>query len=188
MSTYYYNPRLFVNKIFKLFLITHLLGSSLSSEPSENLNHKSSPHFSESSEAVSFTPPLNWLAIDPKDLSPHVKAMFVGQAKKKIPPSINLSLEPFSGSLADYLQIVKSINERHGDLWKDLGSIQIQGGEASLSQADVKSPQGTLRLLHVMILKKGTLVILTGASLKEEFSRYYPEIIASLKSLKIKPD
>ncbi len=138
--------------------------------------------------AVMFTPPEGWFLADPKALPPNVKVMVVGKGSKDYPPSMNLSIEKFSGTLKQYLKIVKAINENKGDEWKDLGSIRTEAGDASLSQVDTKSKWGTERLMHVIFLKNGTVYILTAAALKEEFPKFYKDFFNSMRSLRINKD
>lgn len=137
---------------------------------------------------VFFTPPAKWMLTDSKALPPHVRIMVVGQGPGSFPPSINLSLEPYKGTLAQYLKIVKNMNAAQGYDWKDLGSIQTQAGNGSLSQVDTKTQWGVVRLMHVILVKNGKVYILTAAALKDEFSIFYKEFFAAMRSLKIAKD
>lgn len=138
--------------------------------------------------AVVFTPPKGWRMADPKALPSHVKAMVVGSSGKEFPPSINLSIEEYSGTLRDYLRIVKDINQSQGSEWKDLGTISTQAGDASLSQADAITEWGPVRMMHVILSRNGMIYILTAASLKEEFPKFYKIFFESLRSLRINND
>ncbi len=135
-------------------------------------------------EALIFTPPEGWMVLDPKVLSPRVKVMVLGKSQKDYPPSINLGIEPFKGTTKDYLKIVKSINESQGSEWKDLGMIKTQAGDASLSQVDMPTEWGPVRLMHVILIRNGTLYILTAAALKEEFPQFYRQFFNSMTSLR----
>lgn len=148
-------------------------------------------HFAELAQdpgTVTFTPPQGWFLADPKALPPTVKVMVVGKSSTDYPPSINLSTEKFSGTLKQYLKIIKNLNENRGDDWKDLGTIRTEAGDASLSQVDIKSKWGTERLMHVILEKNGTVYILTAAALKNEFPKYYKEFFNSMRSLRINKD
>jgi hypothetical protein len=134
---------------------------------------------------VIFTPPQNWRLADSEALPAHVRAMVVGTGESDFPPSINLSTEEFEGSLKDYLKIVKEINAAQGSEWKDLGTIRTEAGTASLSQADAVTEWGPVRMMHVILARNGMIYILTAASLKKEFPKFYPIFFKSLKSLKI---
>ena len=138
--------------------------------------------------AVTFTPPTGWRLADPSSLPSSVKVMVVGKTKGEYPPSINLATEEFSGTLKQYLKIVKNINESQKAEWKDLGFIKTDAGQASLSQVDSKTNWGTVRLMHVILVKNGLAYILTAASLKDEFSQFYKDFFNSLKSLQINPN
>ncbi len=135
--------------------------------------------------AVLFSPPEGWLLADPKALPVHVKIMVVGKGASDYPPSMNLAAEKYNGTLKQYLKIIKTINDNNGYEWKDLGAIRTEAGEASLSQVDIKSKWGTERLMHVIMLRDGTVYILTAAALKDEFPKFYREFFTAMRSLRI---
>lgn len=137
---------------------------------------------------VLFTPPAGWRMADPKLLPERVRIMVVGQGPSAFPPSMNLSLEPYSGSLKEYLKIIKNMNDAQGFEWKDLGTIRTEAGTASLSQVDTKTEWGSVRLMHVILLKNGTIYILTASALKDEFSQFYKDFFASMRSLRVAKD
>lgn len=143
------------------------------------------PVSQETSITAAFTPPEGWRFADKESLPKHVKVMVVGKGSKDLPPSINLGYENFSGTLKDYLKIVKTFNESLGDTWKDLGTIQTEAGTASLSQVDMKTEWGDLRQMHLIYLHDGIIYILTAAALKQEFSQFYPQFFKSLRSFRI---
>jgi hypothetical protein len=122
---------------------------------------------------------------DPKILPERVKLMVVGQGPSAFPPSMNLSLEPYSGSLKQYLKSVKNTNMAQGYQWKDLGTIRTEAGNASLSQVDTKSEWGSVRLMHVILLKNGVIYILTASALQDEFSQFYKDFFNSMRSLRV---
>jgi len=135
-------------------------------------------------ETVQFTPPPGWRNADDTALPEHVKVMVVGKGSNEFPPSISLGTETYSGTLKQYLKRIKEINSSKGNEWKDLGTIRTEAGTASLSQVDKKSEWGDVRMMHVILNKNGTIYILTAASLKEEFPKFYKEIFNSLRSLR----
>lgn len=135
--------------------------------------------------AVIFTPPAGWKLANPKELPPHVKVMVVGKGNSALAPSISLSAEETSKTLAEYLKIVKNINSSKGANWKDLGKIHTLAGDASLSQVDTMSEWGDIRMMHVILTRNGTVYILTAAALKDEFSKFYKTFFESLRSLRI---
>lgn len=135
--------------------------------------------------AVYFTPPEGWRQAEAKSLSPNVKIMVVGKGKGEFPPSINLAVEPYKGTLKDYLKIVKSINAAKGGDWKDLGKIRTDAGEGSLSQLDTKMQWGDVRMLHTIVSKNNTIYIMTAAALREEFPAYYKQFFDAMRSLHV---
>ena len=134
---------------------------------------------------ASFTPPSGWKLAESQDLPKNVKAMVVGKGSGNFPPSINLTTEDFSGTLKDYLKIVKKINQSNGAAWKDLGTIKTAAGKASFSQVDTKTEWGLIRMMHVILVEKGVAYIMTAAAPKEEFGTFYKDFFDSMRSLKI---
>lgn len=170
-----------------LLLFSSLAASSSESDKSRSLAPSPSAS-SEREDLIYFTPPSGWMLADPAALPGKVKTMVIGKALSSFPPSINLSTEPYSGTLKQYLKIVKNMNSAQGYEWKDLGTIQTAAGTASLSQVDTKSQWGTIRLMHVILVREGSVYILTASALKNEFPSYYKDFFASLKSLRIIKD
>lgn len=133
-----------------------------------------------------FTPPKDWKLADRNALSPHVKILVIGpKIQNEMPPTMNLMVEPYSGSLKSYLKNVKSINDAHGDAWKDLGTLKTKAGEASLSQVEIRSKWGGEKLMHAIIVKNGFAYVLTATAAKNEFGRFYQQFYNSLRSLEI---
>ncbi len=137
---------------------------------------------------VSFTPPTGWMLADAAALPPRVKVMVIGKGASNFPPSLNLSCEPYKGSLKEYLKIVKNMNVGKGYEWKDLGTIQTQAGMGSLSQVDTKTQWGDVRFMHVILIKNDQVYILTASALKNEFSSFYQDFFDAMRSLKIIKD
>ena len=135
--------------------------------------------------SVMFDPPAGWKMADPKVLSKYVKIMVVGEMTGAFPPSINLAFDPFKGTMKGYLKMVKSYNESQGADWKDLGTITVKAGNASLSQVDTKTKWGVERQMQVIFLKDDTAWILTCSALKDEFSKYYKDFFEAIKSLRV---
>ena len=134
---------------------------------------------------VLFTPPANWHLADPKQLPKHVRVMVIGKGMTHFPPSMNLSWEPYKGSLKDYLKIVKNLNAAKGAQWKDLGTIRTQAGPASLSQVENKTQWGVVKLMHTILVKNGNVYILTASAPKNEFSIYYQDFFNAMRSLRV---
>jgi len=136
---------------------------------------------------VSFSPPANWRMVDSSELSPSVKLMVVGAGSETFPPSINLTVEAYPGTLKEYLQCVAAINQSKGYDWKDLGIIRTAAGNASYSQVDRTSEWGDIRMMHVILQNDGMIYIMTAAALKNEFAVQYRSFFNAFKSLEIKP-
>lgn len=180
-----------MKKKFLLILSPLLLGNMNIQSEHTKTAHQTDQSIEESYQenttepgALLFNSPEGWRLADPEALPPSVKLMVVGTGKSGFPPSINLAVEKFNGSIKDYLRIVKSINDTQGAEWKDLGKIKTEAGPASLSQVDSKSEWGDVKMMHVIIKKDNTIYILTAAALKEEFSKFYQDFFKSIHSLR----
>ncbi len=137
---------------------------------------------------VLFTPPTAWHMAEPSALPPHIRVMVVGKGPTTFPPSMNLNVQNFNGTLKEYLKIVKETNEAQGYEWKDLGSIRTEAGNASLSQFDHKSQWGVIRMMQVILIKNGMVYILSASALADEFSMFYKDFFAAMRSLRITKD
>lgn len=154
---------------------------------STDLNQKEEPLIEAlEKEIISFKPPKNWKSVELDKLSPAVKMMLIGTGKENFPPSITLAVEPFSGTLKDYLKIVKNMNIAEKTEWKDLGKIKTGAGSASLSQYDENSNWGVTRTMTTILVKNGNAYILSATALKSEFSGYYKDFFAAMRSLDLK--
>ena len=145
----------------------------------------------EETEAILFDPPSGWHYGNLKDLPPSVKAMVIGKGKREYPPSINLGMEKYGGTLKDYLKIVKRLNEEQNFAWKDLGTIPTGAGDASLSQLDMRTEWGNVRMMHVILVREGYAYVMTAAALRDEFSLYYQDFFKTMRSLRfgrVSPD
>jgi len=136
-------------------------------------------------QTVTFNFPKGWKQAELEKLSPVIKAMYVGTGKENFPPSLTLAVEPFSGTLKDYLKIVKNLNSKEKTEWKDLGKIKTLAGNASLSQFDEKSNWGVTRSMTTILVNNGNAYILSATALKSEFSNFYKEIFDAMLSLNI---
>lgn len=138
-----------------------------------------------SQELVYFSPPSNWKIADSKLLPKSVKIMVIGESPSTFPPSMNLSLEPYRGTLKQYLKLIKNMDESRGNEWKDLGFVHTEAGKASLSQVDEPSQWGIKRLMRAILLKNNTIYILTASALKEEFAQFYNHFFNAMRSLRV---
>jgi hypothetical protein len=182
----YFNVSLTATVSFLLCLGTfHSEAAWFSSKKSE-AEKKQEERFKD--ENVVFNPPKGWRLADPTSLPKSVKVMVVGKSKNDYPPSINLATEKFQGTLADYLKIVKNINDSQGAIWKDLGKILTEAGPASLSQLDLKTKWGDVKMMHVILIKNKVAYILTASALKDEFSENYKQFFKAMRSLRFNKD
>lgn len=182
-----------MHKLFIVFLCSGscLLSSLQAQTFNPLLKNQTKPKIQEIQEddIVLFTPPSGWHLADITTLNlPHVKVMVVGKGPTHLPPSMNLSTEPYKGTLKQYLKTVKNMNAAKGDEWKDLGTIRTEAGNASLSQVDTKSQWGNMRLMQVILLKNQHIYILTASALKDEFSLFYKDFFAAMRSLRVAKD
>lgn len=132
---------------------------------------------------ISFTPPTGWRAADTKALPKSVKMMVIGSGKHTFPPSINVGIEPYKGTLKQYLETIKSINSSQGASFQELGTLRTKAGLGSLSQVQAKTEWGNVRLMHVILKKDDFIIVATAAAKKEEFAELYNVFFNSLKSL-----
>lgn len=139
----------------------------------------------EEKSMVTFTFPKGWRSADTKELPPLVKAMLIGTGKENFPPSISLAVEPFQGTLKEYLKIVKNINETEKTEWKNLGKLTTKSGIANLSQFDETSTWGVARTMTAILVKDGNAYILSATALKSEFSTFYKDFFEAMKSFSI---
>jgi hypothetical protein len=160
-------------------LITSVVIAESESEPATGLGA--------TSEGVraTFIPPDSWRFADTKILPEHVHIMVVGKGKEAYPPSINLATEEYGGTLNNYLEIVRKINDVPDSHWKSLGNIATKAGDANLSQVDTRSEWGEVRMMHTILLRDGIVYIMTASALKSEFPHFYKEFFASMRSLNI---
>jgi hypothetical protein len=133
-------------------------------------------------EVVTYVPPKGWKSADLSQLPKVIKSMIVGTGKENFPPSITLAIEPYSGTLKDYLKIVKNINSSEKTEWKDLGKITTKAGMASLSQFDEKSNWGTTRTMTTILVQNGNAYILSATALKSEFANFYKDFFEAMRS------
>lgn len=188
--------RNYINLTLSIFLTGLALSGCQSTNTTMNTKEVNPPPIQEMSVVkdssqvtdqvfVTFTPPSGWQMADSEKLLPSVKMMVVGKGLHEFPPSINLSVETFPGTLSQYLKRVKEINQSVGAEWKDLGKILTKAGEASYSQVDRKTQWGEVRMMHVILNKDGMIYVMTAAALKDEFSRYYKAFFDSMSSLNL---
>lgn len=169
-----------MKRIFPILLALCLPFHHCFSEEPESTSAQSQPK----KITVMFTPPEGWHLADKTKLPQHVMVMVVGKGQNEYPPSMNLGYDPHSGSLKEYLKIIKDINQSQGCILKDLGSISTEAGTVSLSQFDEKTQWGEVRQMHAVLLRDKIAYILTASALKTEFSKYYRDFFNAIQSLR----
>jgi len=176
-----------LTQLFTFFLLTNFSTSLIHA----GIDIPSSPSFpinkTEQNETLQFTPPPEWRNSDNTALPTHVKLMIVGKGTQEFPPSISIATENYSGTIKQYLKVIKDLNTSKGQEWRDLGTLKTGAGNTSLSQTDSKSQWGDIRMMHVILKKNGIVYIVTAAALKEEFHKFYKEIFNALRSLHFSP-
>ena len=187
------NGRSMLIRFYFLFpLLGSLLFLSFASlpieEPAPSPLFESNEIQTEKQSFVFFTPPPEWQVADSSKLPPCVKFMVVGKGPSFFPPSMNLSTEAYKGTLKQFLKKVRKADEEKGFIWTDLGTIRTEAGNASLSQVDMPSEWGERRTMQVILVKNGNIYILNASALKSEFSLFYKEFFAAMRSLKIVKD
>lgn len=135
-----------------------------------------------------FTPPSGWLVGDPKQLSGRVQISFL-KKQEGFCPSINLAVEPTDVSQEEYIQIVQSIHENHhADRWRRLGKVPALAGNCDLTELDMTTEWGPVRLLQLILVRDGCAYIMTAAATKKEIASYYGDFQACFRSLQMTPN
>jgi hypothetical protein len=136
-----------------------------------------------------FHPPEGWQMADPKQLSPHVEVLFLGSPEKNFAPTINLATEKTDSTPKEYFKDVKELHKSTpGETWRDLGKFQFACGEGRLTEITVSSPAGEIKMLQALFVQDKTAYVLTGAVLKEFFTKHQSELVQAIRSLKIVPN
>lgn len=133
-----------------------------------------------------FVPPDGWECIHPQHLSPHVTVGFLGKSSSSFRPSINLAIEQVDVPLTKYVKAVKDLHKKEMRMhWRDLGSFRFQSGKGRLGEISSKSPFGEIKMLQAIYVEDGYAYVLTGAALKEEFTKFSQTFLTAIRSLKI---
>lgn len=140
--------------------------------------------------ACHFDVPKGWEMVDPKVLLPEVKVMVKGKALKAnhLPPSINLALEETSLSLEEYLDAIKVMNTPDRNRkWSRMGSIHTKAGDMALTQLDLTSKWGDVRMIQALMIKNCVAYVITATSQLSEFSQFSKEFFSAIRSFGINP-
>ena len=134
---------------------------------------------------MQFDPPKGWHFADMKKYPQSVKLVVVGKGKTAFPPQLVLGTDNFKGTLQEYInKVAKPYNLSQNTDWKDLGTIRTECGEGHLSQSDVTTEYGTIRMMEVIVIKDDIAYILNASAAKEEFATFYPDFFKSMRSLR----
>lgn len=140
-------------------------------------------------ETCFFIPPKGWEIGNPEKLSPRVHIAFLGKSSSGLPPSVNLATEPVKISLEAY---VEAVRKKHAadpnSRWRDLGTLKTSMGMGKLTEIESPTKVGKARIVQLIVVKDEIAYILTGAALKEEFSKYYKTFDQAFKSLQMTPN
>lgn len=133
-------------------------------------------------------PPEGWENAPIESLSPRIQAAFVLKKWQRFRPSINLSVEPLSASLEEYVQAVRHLHEQHPSTrWRYLGSMDTGAGLGALTELDMTTEWGDVRMLQLLIVREGNAYTVTGAALKSDFPKYYKIFHKTLKNFHCLP-
>jgi hypothetical protein len=135
------------------------------------------------------SPPKSWELIQGKSLSPRVEVGFVKKASSGLCPSINLAVEEINCSEHQYIQAVKKLYEEDRDTrWRDLGQIQTRIGKGKLTEIDMPSKWGPIRMVQLIFIHSKKAYIVTAAAPKKEFAKYHSEFDECLSSFTLTDD
>jgi len=137
-----------------------------------------------------FHPPKGWEITDMRTASSKVKMAFIKKTKKEgFCPSLNLAIENVEGTLNEYLNDVKAIYEQdRKNHWRKLGKVRTNAGDAQLTEIDMLSPLGSVRMLQLILIKERQAYIITAAALKNDFCSYYRDFQEAFHSLTVTSD
>lgn len=133
----------------------------------------------------SLTPPKGWNCIDAAtELPQKIVAVYIGPAKDKFTPSINIACEETAKNMTEYLNNAKTYHEMQGDAQcKNLGTVSTQAGEAHLLQVDRATSWGKVRFIQAILLQDHYAYVVTATCLQKEFATLAPQFFKSIQSL-----
>jgi len=136
-----------------------------------------------------FIPPKGWKCALPQTLAPCIQIGFIGNGAHPFRPSMNLAIEDVDVSLKEYVKAVKEIHlATPQTTWRDLGKFTTLSGEGRLTEIATTTPAGEVKMLQMILVKKNTAYILTGASIKEEFLQFQEIFTKSFQTLSLLDD
>lgn len=136
--------------------------------------------------SYTFSPPSGWDQAVPSLLAPGVEVSFFTSSTKEFRPSINLATEKTPTTLQAYLKSVQKIYESsQKNRWRNLGSLKMEAGTATLTAIDMETEAGQVRLFQAFLLHQGTTYILTAAALVEDFPQYQQQFLDAFHSFSL---
>lgn len=135
-----------------------------------------------------FTPPDGW--VEPGDKMPTRRSLgsFVEKRNSGFCPSVNLTSEKVEISIQEYLKAVEATCKSKKQTWRHMGQIASKAGKAELTQIEMSTKFGDLRLFQAILIQDGVAYILTTSALKKEFGKYAGVMEKSIRSLSFKSD
>jgi hypothetical protein len=139
-------------------------------------------------QIVFFTPPKDWMIIEPKKQPKEITIGFIEPAIN-YPSSMNMVTEKTTVSLKEYVKAVKNLYQgKRNQTLRDLGSLPLKKGCAHLLEIDTETSHGIFRQLQLLYAHQGEIIILTSASKDHKFLKAKDDILKALKSLTIAGD
>ena len=133
-----------------------------------------------------FDIPTGWKEIDSMTLTKHVQVFVKAPIKNTLAPSINLATEPVSVSISEFVMHAKKLySSTKSYIWKDVGIIKTQAGEAHLALIDSISKFGPAKIIQAIIINNSIAYTLTTCCLKKDFPIYQKYFFQAIRSFTI---
>ncbi|MFN0065609.1 MAG: hypothetical protein ACKVOH_05165 [Chlamydiales bacterium] len=137
---------------------------------------------------VSLNAPKDWECIDdPEQLPKKVQLIYIGPAKARFNPSLNLAVEETDMPLQEYVHTAKEYHESVAETQVvALGNLQTRSGTAILLQIDRPTNWGAVRFIQATIVKDNVAYVMTATCLQEEFGDHCSAFFDCFKSFEVK--
>lgn len=132
-----------------------------------------------------FTAPDGWVLGDPDALPGSITMIVTKPSGIRLAPTINVAEEPFDRNTEAYMEVIQGINQDLGYPWRRLGSIQTKAGRAQLCQREIVNEWGTMRQMHVVLVKNHRAYIVTATAPTDDFPKYYKTFSQAFKSFAV---
>jgi len=130
-----------------------------------------------------FIPPTGWQPVKEEQQAASIKGSFFSPSSGMTCSSINIAEEITSLDFTQYIQAVQKRYISSKTTWRNLGAFATPAGTGTLTSIDIETPIDKMRVLQLLVPCKDRVVLLTAASPKKEFSKVYPHLITSFRSL-----